>query len=136
MEAEARRKAEAEPGPPARMHNLMVEWAREAQAAVRRGKAPRTQRVPLQLLRLGPVHILGIPLEVYAGVGAELRRELAPRTVWVVSAANGTVNYLPTPLAYERGVYSAHFAPKIYGTFGYRPTVADAVISSMLKHVC
>jgi hypothetical protein len=134
-EDEARRKVQAEPGRQARMHAMMVEWAREAQAAVRSGKAPRTQRVALQLLRLGPVHILGIPMEVYAGVGARVRKALAPRPVWVVSGANGTVNYLPTPLAYERGVYSAHFAPKIYGTFGYQPTVGDVVVKSVLDHV-
>ena len=137
IEDEARRKAEAEaePGRPARMHNLMVEWVREAQAAVRSGKAPRTQQVPLQLLQLGPVHILGLPMEVYAGVGAQLRKALAPRPVWVVSGANGTVNYLPTSLAYERGVYSAHFAPKIYGLFGCQATVSDVVIESVLDHV-
>jgi neutral ceramidase len=135
VEDEARRKAEAEPGRPARMHTMMVEWARAAQAAVRSGKAPRTQRVPLQLLQLGPVHILGIPMEVYAGVGAQLRKALAPRPVWVVSGANGTVNYLPTRLAYERNVYSAHFAPKIYGVFGYRPTLSDVVVKSVLDHV-
>jgi len=135
VEDEARRKVQAEPGRQARMHAMMVEWAREAQAAVRSRTVPRTQQVALQLLRLGPVHILGIPMEVYAGVGARLREALAPRALWVVSGANGTVNYLPTPLAYERGVYSAHFAPKIYGVFGYRPTVSDVVVDSVLGHV-
>lgn len=148
MEREARRKRDSEPGRPACMHNLMVEWAREAQARLRSGKVRPTQRVTLQRLRLGPpfdraqggepvapLSIVGIPMEVYTGVGHRLRQALAPRPLWVVSGANGTVNYLPTPLAYERGAYSAHFAPKIYGLLGYRPEVAEAVVDSVLAHL-
>ena len=135
VKEEERRKRDNEAGPAAAMHSLMLEWACRAEAAIRSGRALTTQRIPLQLLRLGPVHIVGAPMEVYAGVGAELRKALAPQTVWVVSGANGTVNYLPTPIAYERGAYSAHFAPRIYGLFGYRADVTDVVVDSVLAHV-
>ena len=148
LEKEARAKRQAEPGHPGCRHNrregsdrrgrrphLMVEWAREAQAAVRSGKARPTQRITLQVLQVGPTSIVGIPMEVYAGVAARLRQARTHRALWVVSGANGTVNYLPTRLAYERGAYSAHFAPKIYGLLGYRPEVADVVTDSVLTHL-
>jgi len=133
IEKEARRKREAEPGQAACRHNMMLEWAREAQAAIRSGKVHATQRIDLQLLTLGPTTIVGIPMEVYAAVAVRLRKALAHRPLWVVSAANGTVNYLPTRIAYARKAYSADFAPKIYGRFGYRPDVADIVIDSVLR---
>lgn len=66
---------------------------------------PETVTVPLQALRIGDLAVCGIPFETFVEIGLDLKkRSPFPRTM-VISLANGTNGYLPTPEQHKLGGY-------------------------------
>jgi len=66
---------------------------------------PETVAVTLQAIRVGDLAICTIPFEVFAEIGLDLKkRSPFPRTM-VVSLANGSNGYLPTPRQHKLGGY-------------------------------
>jgi neutral ceramidase len=69
------------------------------------------QRVPVQLLRIGPLYLIGIPGEVTITAGLRLRRTVAAivgaelRYVLVAGYANGYIHYVTTPEEYDAQRY-------------------------------
>lgn len=69
------------------------------------------QRVPVQLLRIGPLYLIGIPGEVTITAGLRLRRTVAAivgadlRDVLVAGYSNGYIHYVTTPEEYEEQQY-------------------------------
>ncbi len=69
------------------------------------------QRVPVQLLRLGPLYLIGIPGEVTITAGLRLRRTVAQivgaalADVLVAGYSNGYIHYVTTPEEYEEQQY-------------------------------
>jgi hypothetical protein len=68
-------------------------------------KASETVTVPVQALHIGDFAVCTLPFEVFAEIGLDLKkRSPFPRTM-VISLANGTNGYLPTPEQHELGGY-------------------------------
>jgi len=68
-------------------------------------EASETVTVPVQALRIGDFAICTLPFEAFAVIGLDLKkRSPFPRTM-VISLANGTNGYLPTPEQHELGGY-------------------------------
>jgi len=68
-------------------------------------EASETVTVPVQALGIGELAVCAIPFETFAEIGLDLkRRSPFPRTM-VISIANGTNGYLPTPEQHELGGY-------------------------------
>jgi neutral ceramidase len=69
------------------------------------------QRVPVQLLRIGPLYLIGIPGEVTITAGLRLRRTVAAivgaelHHVLVAGYSNGYIHYVTTPEEYEAQRY-------------------------------
>jgi neutral ceramidase len=69
------------------------------------------QRVPVQLLRIGPLYLIGIPGEVTIVAGLRLRRTVAAivdaplADVLVAGYSNGYIHYVTTPEEYEAQRY-------------------------------
>jgi neutral ceramidase len=69
------------------------------------------QRVPVQLLRIGPLYLIGIPGEVTIVAGLRLRRTVAEivgadlADVLVAGYSNGYIHYVTTPEEYEAQQY-------------------------------
>ena len=69
------------------------------------------ERFPIQLVRVGQLHLLGVPGEVTIGAGLRLRRTVAgtlgvdPRDVLVAGYANGYFHYVTTPEEYDAQQY-------------------------------
>jgi neutral ceramidase len=69
------------------------------------------ERVPVQLLRLGPLYLIGIPGEVTITAGLRLRRTVAAivgadlENVLVAGYSNGYIHYVTTPEEYEAQHY-------------------------------
>jgi neutral ceramidase len=69
------------------------------------------QRVPVQLLRLGPLYLIGIPGEVTITAGLRLRRTVAGivgadlHDVLVAGYSNGYIHYVTTPEEYDAQRY-------------------------------
>jgi hypothetical protein len=61
----------------------------------------RRTGIELQLVRLGPLLLLGLPLEVTVDVGLAWRRRAPAEFTAIVSIANGWLRYLPDPRHFE-----------------------------------
>lgn len=63
------------------------------------------RQIDLQVIRLGNVALVGIPGQMFARLGLDLRRRSPFRHTIVVGLANGSVSYIPDQQAYEAGGY-------------------------------
>jgi hypothetical protein len=77
-------------------------------------RAMREEMVPLageqreawlQVIRLGEVALVGVPAELFASLGLEIRRRSPFRYTYVIGLANGTIGYVGDREAYELGGY-------------------------------
>ena len=59
----------------------------------------------LQVIRLGEVALVGVPAELFARLGLEIRRRSPFRHTYVIGLANGTIGYVGDREAYELGGY-------------------------------
>jgi len=71
------------------------------------------ERLPVQLVRIGELHLLCLPVEVTVTAGARLREAVAgaagidPADVLIQGYANGYAHYLTTPEEYDAQRYEA-----------------------------
>lgn len=87
--------------PPAK-GGLTVSYARHAQELA---KYPDRVNIPMQAMRIGGLAIAGMPCEVFAETGLEIKqRGQHPRTI-NIGLANGYYGYLPTPEQHALGGY-------------------------------
>lgn len=71
------------------------------------------EKVPtwVQALRVGDLGIVGVPGELFAELGLEIKRRSPFRQTCVIELANDSVGYLPTRRAFEEGGYEAESSP-------------------------
>jgi hypothetical protein len=101
-----------------RTRGLPVDEVRERIARVRlylrdrsaaRIAGGRSAEVEAQVLRVGPLRWLALPLEVCADVGLDWRRRLGDELASVLSIANGWLRYLPHEASFaEPGAHLAY----------------------------
>ena len=90
------------------------------------------QRVPVQLLRIGPLYLIGIPGEVTIVAGLRLRRTVAEivgaplANVLVAGYSNGYIHYVTTPEEYQAQHYEG--GSTLYGRWelgAFQQTAAE-----------
>ena len=70
--------------------------------APHQGEARQTR---LQIIRLGDIVFVGIPGEMFARLGLELRRRSPFRHTCIIGLANEKIGYIPDRKAYADGGY-------------------------------
>ena len=85
-----------------------------AHETVAMAKYPETVKLVLQAMRIGDLAIVGIPCEVFAEIGLEIKKTSPFPATCVVSLANGYNGYLPTPAAARLGGYETWRARSSY----------------------
>ena len=78
-------------------------------------------------IRLGPVALVGVPVELFCDVGTAIRERSPFATTLVSGYWNGYRNYLPTDAERERGGYEIDISP-------FRPG-ADALVTAAAGRV-
>ncbi len=78
-------------------------------------------------LRLGPVSLLGVPVELFSEIGTAIREASPFATTLVSGYWNGYRNYLPTDAERSRGGYEIDISPFAPG--------ADALVTSASSRV-
>lgn len=68
-------------------------------------EGPDEVTVPLQVLRIGDLAVAGIPFEVFAEIGLEIKAKTPFPDAFTIELANGSHGYLPTPAQHELGGY-------------------------------
>lgn len=83
-----------------RMETMEQVYARET---VLLADFPARVSVPLQIMKIGDLHVSAIPAEVFVEIGLELKKRHSP--TFTVSLANAYHGYLPTPEHHALGGY-------------------------------
>jgi neutral ceramidase len=96
------------------------------------------ERAPVQLLRLGPLYLIGIPGEVTITAGLRLRRTVAAivgaelENVLVAGYSNGYVHYVTTPEEYDAQRYEG--ASTLFGRWELPALVQTAARLASAMH--
>jgi neutral ceramidase len=80
------------------------EWFRKMreEMAPQQGEACQTR---LQVIRLGEIVLVGVPGEMFARLGLEIRRRSPFRHTCIIGLANENIGYIPDRKAYDDGGY-------------------------------
>ena len=92
---------------------------------------PKTERVPVQALRIGDTGIACLPGEPFVGLGLEIRRKSPLKQQFVLGLSNGHVGYIPTVEAHEQGGYETWRAKTSY----LEKHAAPKIVSAMLRRL-
>jgi len=88
--------------------------------------------VELQAIRIGPVAIVGAPMEVFGELGHAVAQQSPFAWTAVTGYTNGTAGYLPTPEAHNEGGYEVEMASPFAVQAGPRYVAAA---SSLLQQL-
>ena len=115
----------ASPGQAPGWHPLEKAYANRV---LQRAEAPATVQAPLQLMRIGDVAIMGIPVETFAEMGLELKARSPFARTFAVSLANGYFGYMPTPAQHALGGYESWI-----GTNRLEVAAAPKITAALLR---
>jgi hypothetical protein len=91
-----------------------VDSARDLLAAVEGGRVLEPVPCGVQVLRIGPVGLVALPVEPFTATGLAVRAVPQPPLCMLVGYANGCLGYLPTPQSYPYGGYEVETAHRFY----------------------
>ncbi len=113
----------------ARVERAMVAWSKSTLAAVQSGEAAATMEADVQVLRIGPLTLAGIPGELFSTLGTQIKTGPPGSHIFIAGYANGDVGYIPSRLAYGSGGYEVNDAYKYYGyPAALAPEAGEAVV--------
>ncbi|MCU0522276.1 MAG: neutral/alkaline non-lysosomal ceramidase N-terminal domain-containing protein [Anaerolineae bacterium] len=129
------REAEATGEPIAiRIARAMLGWAESLAVKTRTGKVSSTVAVEIQAIGLGPAVFVGVPGELFSGLGAQIKA--VSGNVFVVGYTNGDVGYIPDREAYVTGGYEVSDAFKYYDAPAALAPEAGEMVVAAARRVC
>lgn len=99
----------------AKIQRAMLAWADETLALVQCGAVPSTTTAEIQIIRAGSLALIGIPGEIFSGLGKQIKAGLPGYQTLIIGYANGDAGYIPDRTAYAGGGYEVNDAFKYYG---------------------
>lgn len=104
------------------------EWKEKALDALPTFQSkPYLENVPIQAMAVGPLRFLGIPGEVFCGLGLKLQKKWPH--LFPLGYANGSIGYIPTQRAFrDPADYACACAPKFYSLFPFTPEIEKILI--------
>lgn len=88
--------------------------------------------LPVQGIRLGPVALVGVPVELFCEIGMSIRSRSPFATTLVSGYWNGYRNYLPTDAERSRGGYEVDISPFAAGAEALVTAAAGRVLEALL----
>ena len=70
---------------------------------------------------------IGIPGEVFSGIGLAIKRRLKEQGAMVAGYANGCLSYIPTRAAFRAGGYATNLATHLENGAALAPSVGDVI---------
>lgn len=86
--------------------------------------------IPIQVFRIGDLIVGGIPFEVFAETGLELKRLSPFEHTMIIGLANGGYGYLPTPQQHDLGGYETWL-----GTNRVEKQASVKIVDCILKNI-
>jgi hypothetical protein len=104
------------------------EWKEKALDALPTFQSkPYLENVPIQAMAVGPLRFLGIPGEVFCGLGLKLQKKWPH--LFPLGYANGSIGYIPTQRAFrDPADYACACAPKFYSLFPFTPDIESIIL--------
>lgn len=93
----------------------MVYWAQDLLLTVEKGE-PTSMPFEIQLLRIGDVHLLAFPAEMFVQYALDFERQSPHKPTITLGFSNGCWGYIPTAADYAIGGYEVDLAYRFYGT--------------------
>jgi neutral ceramidase len=103
-----------------------------ARETVLLSKYPKTVRRPLQALRIGDLAILGIPNEVFAETGLELKQKSPFKPTFTISLAGG-YSYLPPAQQHKLGGFETWRARHSFLEIDAAEKIVDRLLELLAK---
>jgi hypothetical protein len=94
---------------------------------------PNRYKIKLQAIRIGDIAILAAPCEVFAETGLALKKHSPFKNTFVISLANGSSGYLPTPQQLEGGGYETWPARTKHLENQAEPRIRKALLGMLSK---
>ncbi|MCP4644830.1 MAG: hypothetical protein GY851_30590 [bacterium] len=109
-------------------------YAREVLALVEAGASKPSVDAEAQVLRVGDVAIVGVPVELFSEFGLAMKEcgRDAFRGVMVAGLANGYLGYVPTAQAFEGGGYETRLARSSQLV----PEAGDCLVQTVMRLMC
>ena len=107
--------------------HIPLDWAQEALEVVQTGRAVDYLELEIQVVRMNDTVLVAIPGEVFVDIGLNIKRVSPYPYTFVIEMANGTICYLPTREAFDKGGYEPEYASKIYGTYLLTPDIQSII---------
>lgn len=109
--------------------DLSLVYARET--LIMAESFPKTERVPVQAMRIGDTGIACLPGEPFVDLGLEVRKKCPLKKQLVLGLSNGHVGYIPTAEAHDQGGYETWRAKTSY----LEKEAAPKIVSAMLRRL-
>ena len=97
-----------------RVPRARLAWAQDMLARSRSAGGAAGQPFQVQVLRVGPVALLGLEGEIFVRYQLELEAASPLQPTILCGYANGCIGYVPTADEYARGGYEVTEAYKVY----------------------
>ncbi len=118
----------------ARIQRAMLAWADETLAQARSGATPSGIAAPVQVIRVGSLAFVGVPGELFSGLGRQIKGAFPGYQTFIVGYANGDVGYIPDRAAYGEGGYEVADAYKYYGYSGaLAPEAGEMIVRASVQ---
>jgi neutral ceramidase len=97
---------------PVEIHSV---WARKVEDLVEAGLVPTSLRTIVQVLRVGPIAIVGLPGEPFNEIGSRIKAASPAEFTITCGYTNDAVGYLPTSEEHSFGGYEVAMNHRHYG---------------------
>lgn len=98
-----------------------------AERTIRMSEWPDAIPLPLQAVRVGDMALGGVPCEVFVETGLAFKAKCSFQPSFIVSLANGSYGYLPTPEHHDLGGYETWL-----GTSRLEKTASSKILDRLL----
>lgn len=89
-------------------------WVDDLERAIRQDRVPDSLSVEISALRIGPVHVVTFPFEIYSQIGLNLRQALSPRHLILAAYTHGLIGYVVTADAKRQGGYGVALSHRYF----------------------
>jgi neutral ceramidase len=96
---------------------VKAEWAREALEVVTAGNQQSHLEMEMGVLAIGDTAVVTLPGELFTEIGMNIKSRSPFRTTIISELTNGSLCYIPTASAFDRGGYETEFSAKVYGLY-------------------
>jgi hypothetical protein len=106
---------------------IKKEWAEDALETRRTGNALKYLEMEMGLLCFGDTAVVSLPGELFTEIGLNIKSKSPFRITIISELTNGSLCYIPTTAAFERGGYETDFSAKVYGLYMLKANAQEIV---------